>query len=264
MLFSILFSNFFFFFFLCFQMVRHQKENCPGRTRFLHTVSSVHPLHWDHLQPLLHSRPGLKPSPVGTLAQQWQLPCFNWFLSRTPKLQPFNNKRTLLLLWMRRFRDSLITPGLQTRHLNLLLKHQQGLWRLFPQLLGSSLKTRTSGFPTEPPTHLQSLSEAALCVWGWQQLQRKEQRKHRRDTHWFTGSWTDKIMLDQKENECLSEWDHDHRLQCLLNKLSCWRKSLDLGLVYQFSKPLLLAMLLLSPLNPCTFLSDKLMNQVYK
>lgn len=245
MLFSSLLSN---FFPLWFQMVRHQKENCPGRTRFLHTVSSVHPLHWDHLQPLLHSRPGLKPNPVGTLAQPWQLPCSNSFLSRTPTLQPFNNTRTLLLLWRRPFRDSLLQPGLQTHHLNLLLKPQQGSWRLFPKLLGSSLKTRTSGFPMEPPTHLQSLSEAALCVWGWQQPQREDERKHRRDM-WFTGSWADQIMLDQKENECLSEWDHDHRLWCLLNQLSCWRTSLDLGSVCRFSKRLHVTLVTLEPLH---------------
>lgn len=155
-------------------MVHHLKENWLGRTRFLYTVSSVHRLHWDHLQPLLHSRPGLKPNPVGTLAQPWQLPCSNSFLSRTPKLRPFNNTRTLLLLGMRRIRDNLIQPGLQTHHLNLLLNHQQGLWRLFPQPLASSPKTRTSGFPMEPLTHLQSLSEATLCVWAWQQLQREE------------------------------------------------------------------------------------------
>lgn len=166
MLFSSLFSNVSLF--LCFQMVRHLKEKCPGRTRFLHTASSVHPLRWDHLQPSLRSRPGLKPNPTGTLAQPWQLPCSSSFLSRTPRLRPFSNTRTLPLLWTRRFKDSLLQPGPQTRHLTLLLKHQQGSSHLFPQLLGTSLKTRTSGFPAEPPTHLRSLSEAPPPpgVWG--------------------------------------------------------------------------------------------------
>lgn len=174
----------FFFPPLCFQMVHHQKESLPGRTRFLHTVSSVHPLHWDHLQPLLHSRPGLKPNPVGTLAQPWQLPCSNSFLSMTPKLRPFQNTRTLLLLWMRRFRDNLLQPGLQIRHLNLLLKHQQGSWHLCPQLWDSSPKTRTSAFPMEPPTHLQSLSEAALCVWAAAPKGRTEKAQQGHVIHW--------------------------------------------------------------------------------
>lgn len=159
MLFSSLFSNVSLF--LSFQMVRPLKGKFPGRTRFLHAASSVHPLRWDHLQPWLRSRPPLTPNPTGTLAQPWQLPCSSSFLSRTPKRRPFSNTRTLPLLWTRRLKDSLLQPGPQTRHLALLLKHQQGSSHLFPQLLGTSLKTRTSGFPAEPPTHLRSLSEAA-------------------------------------------------------------------------------------------------------
>lgn len=192
MLFSSLFSNVSLF--LCFQMVRHLKEKCPGRTKFLHTASSVHPLRWDHLQPSPRSRPPLKPNPTGTLAQPLQLPCSSSFLSRTPRLRPFSNTRTLPLLRTRRFKDSLLQPGPRTRHSSLLLKHRQGSSHLFPQLLATSLKTRTSGFPAEPPTHLRSLSEAApptppqsVLGGGWQTLQREEQRTHRRDVL-FTGS----------------------------------------------------------------------------
>lgn len=170
-----------------FQMVHHQKEKYLGRTRLPHPVSSVHPLHWDHLQLLLHSRPGLKPNPVGTLAQPWLLPCSNSFHSRTQKLQPFNNARSLLLRWMLRLRDSLLQPGLQTRRLSLP-RHQRASWHPLLKLLGSSLKTRTSAFPTAPPTHLQSLSEAHLCIWeclqfsGWG-TKEKAQKGH--VIHWI-------------------------------------------------------------------------------